>query len=403
MDEDNEEENTSSQYRSPAYSKDEVQALVKQVEVYKHIILNKCTNTTTNHAKEVAWLKISKDFNKQGFRNLRSVDSLKIKWDNLKKEARKLSKNILDVRHIEFDDVLSRIVTMMSETEENSYNTTDGILQHINDANEDNQQKFWEENYDNSEGDDSNDGDESERLSRSFNFSPQECSLLLKCVRDEKKHIFSKVGTGKAIKLKNNAWSRITYTFNKQSPQKRTTKVLRTKFNNMKRMAKCVGFKGFKDQSAHKKISDHEVIKTEPEFQYKDDPVDEESNDMENATEKVNQDLTDPLSLVLNGDSGIDSISHFGSCSTDNKEIVKLKLDLINYQLENAKLERQRIEQAVAAEASERQLKKIESSLRLRAARLAAVAEELRLPSNHPALQYTAEELHAQEYMQQFQ
>lgn len=26
---------------------------------------------------------------------------------------------------------------------------------------------------------------------------------------------------------------------------------------------------------------------------------------MENATEKVNQDLTDPLSLVLNGDSGI--------------------------------------------------------------------------------------------------
>lgn len=105
---------------------------MKQVEVYKHIILNKCTNTTTNHAKEVAWLKISKDFNKQGFRNLRSVDSLKIKWDNLKKEARKLSKNILDVRHIEFDDVLSRIVTMMSETEENSYNTTDGILQHIN-------------------------------------------------------------------------------------------------------------------------------------------------------------------------------------------------------------------------------------------------------------------------------
>lgn len=68
------------------------------------------------------------------------------------------------------------------------------------------------------------------------------------------------------IKIKNlnfihllNIYRQITYTFNKQSPQKRTTKVLRTKFNNMKRMAKCVGFKGFKDQSAHKKISDHEV------------------------------------------------------------------------------------------------------------------------------------------------
>ncbi|CAG9561331.1 unnamed protein product [Danaus chrysippus] len=330
MDEENEEENTSSQYRSPAYSKDEVQALVKQVELYKHIILNKCTNTTTNHAKEVAWLKISKDFNKQGFRNLRSVDSLKIKWDNLKKEARKLSKNILDVRHIEFDDVLSRIVVMMSETEENSNNTTDGILQHINEADEENQQKIWEENYDNSEGDDLIDGDECER------------------------------------------------------------------------MAKCVGFKGFKDHE-HKKLNDHKVIKTEPEFQYKDDPVDEESNDMENTSEKVNEDLTDPLSLVLNGDSGMDSSSYFGSCTTDNKEIVKLNLELLNYQLENARLERHRIEQATAAEASEQQTKKIEGSLRLRAARLAAVAEELKLPTNHPALEYTAEELHAQQYMQQFQ
>lgn len=46
--------------------------------------------------------------------------------------------------------------------------------------------------------------------SRSLNFSPQECSLLLQCVRQEKKDVFSKDTSGKANNLKNSAWTRVS-------------------------------------------------------------------------------------------------------------------------------------------------------------------------------------------------
>lgn len=102
-------------YRSPAYSRDEVNALVNLVAKYKHIILNKCTNSATNHAKEFAWAEISKDINKRGFKHRRHVDSLKTKWENLKKEARKASKNLVYLKKSDDNDVLYQIIEMVSE------------------------------------------------------------------------------------------------------------------------------------------------------------------------------------------------------------------------------------------------------------------------------------------------
>lgn len=45
---------------------------------------------------------------------------------------------------------------------------------------------------------------------RSLNFSPQECRVLLQCVRKEKKHVFCKEATLKAKEFKNAAWSRVS-------------------------------------------------------------------------------------------------------------------------------------------------------------------------------------------------
>ncbi|CAH2091021.1 unnamed protein product [Euphydryas editha] len=398
---------------SPAYTKDEVNALINLVAKYKHIILNKCTNSATNHAKEVAWVKISKEINKQGFQHTRNVDSLKTKWENLKKEARKASKNLINLKKSD-DDILYQIVEMISETEPNTNinEMPHNWLEDINDLQDDenNSSKLWDDNdhkqSDSSEGDD----EEKRVVDRSLNFSPQECSLLLKCIKDEKKYIFCKESTSRAIKMKNSAWSRITYKFNKMSPQKRTTKMLRTKFNNMKNMAKQINFKNFSTKNQHEKLEEdkNKKIKCEPHFEYKDD-LDSDSDEQEN-NDDINaisnehfEEISDPLSTVLKGDSGIDSLSQYGGCrQSENNEVIKLKLELLKYKLETAKLERQRIIEAAQAESEERESRAIETSLRLRAARLAVAAAQLQLAPDHPALRYDAREARAQAYLQQF-
>ncbi|CAH0729885.1 unnamed protein product, partial [Brenthis ino] len=402
--------------RSPTFSKEEVNALVNLIEKYKYVVLNKSTKSTTSYAKEVAWTKISKEMNKQGFKYTRSVDSLKTKWENLKKEARKASKNLLNRSSNDYN-VICQIVTMINEMETTNGRTdiSHNLLQEINNDIEDdenNSSKLFDDN-DGKLSDDSEDADENRSLesNRSLNFSPQECSLLLKCIRDEKKHIFSKETTGKATNIKNNAWSRITYAYNKLNPNKRTTKVLRTKFNNMKRLAKGVNFQNYFPINGHEKLEDDSSkdINLEPQFEYKvdmetdyeNDNADEDFHDGPIDSKENNQELSDPLSLVLNGDSGMGSISHFGSYCQENKEVVKLKLELLKYQLETAKLERKRVEEALQAESAERQSRAIEASLQLRAARLRVVAAEASLPPAHPALRYPAREALAQQYAEQ--
>lgn len=53
----------------------------------------------------------------------------------------------------------------------------------------------------------------------------------------------------------------------------------------------------------------------------------------------------------------------------------------------------------VQADTTERKARELETSLRLRAARLEAVAAEMKLPPNHPALHYAPEERRAQQHM----
>lgn len=73
-----------------------------------------------NQAKEVSWEKITKTFNNRGFKHERSIDSLKTKWENLKKDARKLSKNVIDVTNSGYNDLTRQIVGMMCDVENNA-------------------------------------------------------------------------------------------------------------------------------------------------------------------------------------------------------------------------------------------------------------------------------------------
>lgn len=80
-------------------------------------MFNKSTTAAACHAKEVAWVKIAKIFNRQGFRHKRNADCLKIKWDNMKKRARMMSKNLMDPSYSECDEMTSQMVAMMCEVE----------------------------------------------------------------------------------------------------------------------------------------------------------------------------------------------------------------------------------------------------------------------------------------------
>ncbi|XP_026738380.1 uncharacterized protein LOC113501445 [Trichoplusia ni] len=398
-----------SRFRSPTFSKEEVKALMKIVEKYKSIVFNKATNAAATRSKEVAWLKIAKLYNKLGFKNVRSADTLKTKWDNLKKRSKHLSRNVMDAHNSEFDEVTTQFVTMMYEAENNA-----GALEPAESDGEIEfkihkqpiDQVIFNGNEDNNSDVSSVDGDEiKNRMNRSSNFSPEECNLLLQCVRPEKNIVLSQNTTSRFIKLKNRAWMRITNSYNQLSPEKRTAKVLKTKFMNMKKRAKRNDSKmDFKELSNedHSIENSRTEIKVEPLFEYRSslDADIDDGDDRLDHDDKSNGDVNvtlDPLSTVLNTNSGLSSISH-----SENKEVVKLKIELLNHKMETAKLKRQRLENLMQAEAADRESLAIERSLRLRAARLEAIAAEMKLPPSHPALAYTADEARAQHYIHQY-
>ncbi|XP_045766600.1 uncharacterized protein LOC123868215 isoform X3 [Maniola jurtina] len=447
---DNEDILVTSHNRSRNFSHEEERALVELVIKHKDVVLNKCTNSAANIAKEEGWKKICKEINKRGFEYKRTSESLKTKWLNLKRFAKKVSHNIIDDTNL--DEVLTSVVMLINEMDtgasltavpmDGSENNTNGStteapqedsFQAVNDMEEEKEKvNLWSDNAHN-QSDESDDAVKvvpiKRRRFRTLNFTPSECSLLLKCIREEKDNILIK-GKGmsaKAIKMQNRAWDRITQKYNKLSPRKRTYKVLRTKFDNMKRMSNSVNFKDIfssdKDEKfdrnrnrQHERLDEKHEDFAEVKYEFKTEPVpdtsmdkdsdvdNEEYPDISVASRDKYEKYSDPLSTVLNGDSGMESISHFGSYTPpENKEISKLKLELLKYQLETARLERQRISAALEGENSERQSKAIETSLRLRAARLDTVASESKLPSTHPALQYSEQEKLAQQYMRQFE
>ncbi|XP_028041025.1 uncharacterized protein LOC114251047 [Bombyx mandarina] len=139
------------------------------------------------------------------------------------------------------------------------------------------------------------------------------------------------------------------------------------------------------------------IVKREPsEKDYSDlDEICDDDNDAiphsdEHNTVNATDFIQDPLMTVLNADSGIDVTQ------TEDKEVTKLKIELLSYKRETAKLERRRIENAMESDA-------LEASLRLRAARLEAVAAATKLPRSHPALGFTPEEARAEEYLLRYQ
>ncbi|KAH9630470.1 hypothetical protein HF086_017008 [Spodoptera exigua] len=421
-------------HRSPTFSREEVKALFNIVDKYKTIIFNKSTTSAACRAREVAWMKIAKTFNRQGISHVRSADCLKIKWDNMKKRARMaMSKNLMDLSHNEFDETTSQMVAMMCEVENNTGNVEDPVesSEDLNVSENENHKESndrpWNGNEDKDSNDSSTDGANERFVNRSINFSPDECNLLLQCVRQEKNIVFSKTNTASFNKMKNRAWERISNSYNKLSPQKRSPKVLRTKFSNMRKMVKSSNIKNYFKEFAKKSHSLEDSgskIKSEPLFECRssmdadnDSDLDDQMDaDNKSSNSDVNTTL-DPLSTLSTGDMSAlpygllakstvhhlsflyftDSISDF-----ENKEIVRLKIELLNYKLETAKLKRKRIEDLIQADAAERESKARETALKLRAARLEAIAAEMKFPSAHPALAYTAEETRAQHYLHQY-
>ncbi|KAF9418959.1 hypothetical protein HW555_004286, partial [Spodoptera exigua] len=364
-------------HRSPTFSREEVKALFNIVDKYKTIIFNKSTTSAACRAREVAWMKIAKTFNRQGISHVRSADCLKIKWDNMKKRARMaMSKNLMDLSHNEFDETTSQMVAMMCEVENNTGNVEDPVesSEDLNVSENENHKESndrpWNGNEDKDSNDSSTDGANERFVSRSINFSPDECNLLLQCVRQEKNIVFSKTNTASFNKMKNRAWER---------------------FSNMRKMVKSSNIKNYFKEFAKKSHSLEDSgskIKSEPLFECRssmdadnDSDLDDQMDaDNKSSNSDVNTTL-DPLSTVLNTDIGLNSISEF-----ENKEILK----------------RKRIENLIQADAAERESKARETALKLRAARLEAIAAEMKFPSAHPALSYTAEETRAQHYLHQY-
>lgn len=103
--------------RGPSYSEKEIRALMVLVMKYKSIILNKHTDSNTNHAKEKVWAKIAKLFNKQNIKLYRGPDTLKKKWENLKRDSKRFQKNLIDQNNVPLDEINNQVLSLLCEGE----------------------------------------------------------------------------------------------------------------------------------------------------------------------------------------------------------------------------------------------------------------------------------------------
>ncbi|KAJ0178200.1 hypothetical protein K1T71_006023 [Dendrolimus kikuchii] len=357
------------QRRNPSFGRAEIKALLNLVEKYKSIIQSKTVTSAVNQLKDKVWDRITKVYNKQGFENVRNCECLKTKWENIKRLAKKSTNNIYDTEN---DDLNKQVASILAYTEDNPemnkelLETEDeeidavSVLVHS---------LPW-----------------NRYKHTSANFSPRECTLLLKFVRREKAHLFLKPTSAATIRLRNRAWNRLTNAYNKLSPQKRTMKALRDKLLNMKKMSKGINFKNYfrHERSRLHKEDTYKVIKSEPLCEYKEvsymenDNIDDD-HAFDNKKDDEHDDTfeDDPLSTVLSSDSGVGKIL--------------LIIDLY--------LQRKRVEDQIKSDIAHREAKQIETALRIRAARLEATAAALKLPPGHAALQFTSEEAPAHLYL----
>lgn len=77
--------------RSANFSESEISLLINLVEKYKDILECKRSNSVTWRQKEDTWQTLSKEFNSTlSLKEPRSFKVLKSKWENIKKNTKKI-------------------------------------------------------------------------------------------------------------------------------------------------------------------------------------------------------------------------------------------------------------------------------------------------------------------------
>lgn len=124
--------------RACNFNKEEVRLLTELVTKHRSIIENKKTDAVTNKDKEAAWEKIARMFNASSGLASRNAKTLKLKYESLKKEAKKkMAKHRQDLYKTgggpstvpDLDDVEENIVDICSNiTGLEARNDSDNII-----------------------------------------------------------------------------------------------------------------------------------------------------------------------------------------------------------------------------------------------------------------------------------
>ncbi|XP_046973558.1 myb/SANT-like DNA-binding domain-containing protein 3 [Vanessa cardui] len=101
-------------------TKDEVALLIDLIQS-NPVLTSKETNATTNKTKEDTWTSLTTTFNSKNGYIARSKGQLKLKWDNLKKAARKRTQQIRinnlkadgEMDSIPPDDILEKVSSLL--------------------------------------------------------------------------------------------------------------------------------------------------------------------------------------------------------------------------------------------------------------------------------------------------
>lgn len=106
-------------YKSPTFRNSETQLLLQLIDKYKYPLLIKSTLFSVTHTKDKAWAELTKEFNTLNteYNYERTTDVLKTKWDNLKRLARRSSKNAVEPSDIQFHNEIVRSVIKICETD----------------------------------------------------------------------------------------------------------------------------------------------------------------------------------------------------------------------------------------------------------------------------------------------
>ncbi|CAG4943808.1 unnamed protein product [Parnassius apollo] len=110
--------------KSKPLSKDENKALLELIEMSK-IIMSKATNASSNKMKDKEWVRIAEQFNATAANCRRTPLQLRLKWENLKKNARKrcnkIRMNTIKTgggvgEYIPPDEILDRVTSLLENT-----------------------------------------------------------------------------------------------------------------------------------------------------------------------------------------------------------------------------------------------------------------------------------------------